>query len=76
MKGDSLDKSLPLLRSLAVGSSITEAASTPNPTLTHKSLIMTNHTYYSMNYLLNRHKENRHKTLTGLLTTQDKQKNY
>lgn len=39
----------------------------PQMSLERKFLVMTNQVYYNMNFLLNRHKENRHKTLTDFL---------
>lgn len=44
----------------------------PQIVLIHKVLMMADEVYCKMNYLLNRHKFNRHKTLNRLLTTQDK----
>ncbi|TRZ07266.1 hypothetical protein HGM15179_019839 [Zosterops borbonicus] len=73
-RGESLDKSLPFPRFLAVDSNFIEEASTPKLTLTRKFLIMTNQAYYNMNYLLWRPRKTDIRLKTDLLTTQDKQK--
>lgn len=44
----------------------------PQIFLIHKVLIMADEVYCKMDYLLNRHKFDRHKTLNKLLTTQGK----